>query len=272
MYTKSFECLGQLYTLLDLEPPSVYNESLLTEWKLFIGMNRTFCVDRSLGSMHTPTFVSKVHTTTPIHIQKIAFKNIERLDFVAQLAQLMRKVYNNMEPDESKKIRSHTGAVPTTTAVSKRTVPTSTEPPEFDLNWVMNIVGLLMNIVQNHKDKLNMVVLLDSLPPVVRTAFTTCEVFIRDNSSELLELDPIELAYRVLSNDGCRMSLKHAYPLFTQSQIKSTIDIISTNMSTNLGLSVGETGGVPPMMASILSMAMQGDGMPNLSAFESMFK
>lgn len=268
MYTRSFECLVELYKLLELDPPTEYDEELLQSWKSYIQQNKTFCVDRLLSTLHPPIFI---HAATHVNIPKIAHTRIEELDYIPRLAQCLRKIYNNMESDESLKIRSKpaTSIVPSST--QSRPLPTS----EFDMNWLMNIAGLIMNISQNHKDKIDLKLLVQCLPEEVRESFVTCETFIRLHTEELVTLDPVDVAYKVLSDDDCRMALKHAYPFFTQSRLKSTIDTLSSNMSKALGL--GDTSqGVPPMMASILSMLNNNNtspnGMPDLASLLGKFQ
>jgi hypothetical protein len=253
--------LRELYKILNHPIPEI-NDELLYAWKDYIHKNREFCIDRRLSVMKQKTFEYGA-----LNVYSLFTEHIEDIDLIPKATQSMRKIYNNLEDQEDRKIRTNASTVSTVSTSS------SSSTDDMDMQWLMNVAGVVVNLYTNHKDSITSNVIIESFPPELRDACSKSIAHIQELSATDSKLDIIDVTRSVLNDEGVRTSIKSAIPLVTREHVKSTVDIILRNIQQKLNISNTQTG-LPPMMASMLSMLnTQGSsngGMPDLSALGSM--
>lgn len=248
--------LRELYKILNHPIPEI-NEELLYTWKDYIHSNREFCIDRRLSVMKQKTFEHG-----GLNVYSVFMEHIEDIDLIPKATQHMRKIFNNLEDDENLKIR-----VAQQQIVQSSSVANPTE--DMDMQWLMNVAGVVVNLYTNYKDRITPDVVIDAFPPELKGACSKSIKHIQDLSATDSKLDIIDVTRSVLNDEEVRCSIKSAIPLVTREHVRSTVDVILCNIQRKLNINSSQSTGLPPMMASMLSMLnTQGSsgGVPDLSA------
>lgn len=257
-WNTSYTHLSSLYALYKLQVPE-YSDELMKTWKMFIHGNREFCLSGRIHDMHVGTF--KLEGTVPVPIRRVLMKQHTH-DTGLETAQLMRKVYNNMVSDESDKIRvqhsssSSTVSTHLANGTSQSSYGNGDDDSKMDPAWMMNVAAVLMQVYQQHTVTPELI--MDCMPDEVKRALDNGKRVAGIHAAEE-KMDVIEVAHEMLNDPECKQALKAAFPKFTQTHLKGTITEIIQVLQKRLKIVVPSdgSGGLPPMMATLLSMMNQ---------------